>query len=345
MALAVADAYEQKAKQLDKQTNRTNLGEMGQKLLAGEIRSLQKWAIKCRSRSTIDSMIALAQRDERFVISASELDRDPDLLGVENGVVHLPSGTLRPENKGDFILRRSPVPFDCSASTFSIERFVQEITALPGGIENGKLTFHPRPELSHYVQKLCGYCLTARTQEQVMFILCGKGANGKSVLVDLLKEVSGEYCEVIPPEVLLATKGVAGAEQANPSTRKLAGARCAITSESNEGASLDVAVVKRHTGDARMTARALYQNPTTFDITHKLVLLTNHPPRVEKMDDAVRGRLQVVPFDMRWNRPGTVAYDPTLPDANKSLLAEFNRDLRGVLKFFVDGAKAYYDEG
>lgn len=178
-----------------------------------------------------------------------------------------------------------------------------------------------------------------------MFMYCGKGSNGKSLLVDMQKFVMGDYAEVIQPEVLLSHKASQSAEQASPSTRKLAGARCAITSESKDGAQLDVAVVKRHTGDSMMTARGLFEQPITFKVTHKLVLLTNYPPRVDQMDEAIKGRLQIIPFDIRWNRPGTTNYDPTLPDADKDLLARLQADAEAFLLFLVEGAVLYFKEG
>jgi putative DNA primase/helicase len=178
-----------------------------------------------------------------------------------------------------------------------------------------------------------------------MFMPVGRGSNGKNVLIDALRDVAGDYCEVMPSEILLATKESKSAEQASPVTRKLAGARCAVTSENKEDAKLDVAVVKRHTGDSKMTARDVYEKSVTFDITHKLVLLTNHPPRVDQMDDAIKGRLHVIPFDMRWNRPGTTEYNPTIPDADKELPAKLKAEAEGVLRYFVEGAVLYFKEG
>jgi phage/plasmid-associated DNA primase len=63
------------------------------------------------------------------------------------------------------------------------------------------------------------------------------------------------------------------------------------------------------------------------------------------MDDAIKGRLHVVPFDMCWNRPGTTEYDRTLPDADKDLLAKLKLEAEGVLLFFIQGAALYFKEG
>jgi putative DNA primase/helicase len=343
--LRVAATYARKAARLQKEIDDPSTSDQQRKALRDAVKSLHKWVAQCRNRTRIDAMIALAKKDPRFVISAGELDRDPYLFGVANGVVCLRTGTLRPDSKADYILRRSGVNFNPSASTANFKKFIDDVTSGPDGLENGKVKPKARPLLASHLQKVGGYCLTGLTREQVMFMPTGKGANGKNVWVDVLKEVMGDYCEVIQPEILLATKAASSAEQASPSTRKLAGARCAITSENKEGAQLDVAVVKRHTGDSKMTARGLYERPITFDITHKLILLTNHPPRVDHIDDAIKGRLQVIPFDMRWNRPGSTDFDPILPDADKDLLAKLKSDAEGVLLYLVQGAVLYFREG
>jgi len=344
-SLGVAKSYMLKAKRIQTLIDDPATSDEQRKALKDALKSMQKWIAQCRDRKRLDAMVALAQKDPRFVIYASELDRDPCLLGVANGVVCLRTGSLRPDSRSEYILRRSPIDFNPAASTLNFAHFIAEVTCCPDGFEDGKVKPKARPTLARHLQKVGGYCLTGEVKEQVLFMLCGTGANGKSLFVDLLREVLGDYGEVIQPEILLSAKGSASAEQASPSTRKLAGARCAITSESKEGAKLDVAVVKRHTGDSKLTARGLYERPITFDITHKLVLLTNHPPRVDHMDDAIKGRVQVIPFDMRWNRPSTTEYDTTLPDADKDLFAKLKADSEGVLLYLIQGAVLYFQEG
>lgn len=174
-----------------------------------------------------------------------------------------------------------------------------------------------------------------------MFIARGVGSNGKNVLLDMIKCVLGDYGETIAPEVLMAAKFDNGADQASPSTRKLAGARVAFSSESKEGQRLDVAVVKRQTGGGFITARGLHENPFTFKITHKLWLMTNPIPQLDHMDEATKGRLHLIPFDMKWNRPGEVKPDPTLPDAQKDLMEVLMQETEGILLWLVTGAADY----
>ena len=37
--------------------------------------------------------------------------------------------------------------------------------------------------------------------------------------------------------------------------------------------------------------------------SNPLNLMTNHNPKLDHMDDAIKGRLHKIPFDMQWNRP------------------------------------------
>ena len=304
-----------------------------------------KWAAQCRNKNRLDAMLMIAQRDSRFLIEANQLDSDPWLLGVGNGVVDLRTGVLRPDSKTDLVLKRCVAEYDPHARAPRWNQFIEEITAAPGAVLNGKVTGVSRLHLAEYLQKALGYCLTGRVNEHIMFIAIGRGANGKNVLLDTFKSIAGDYCETIAPEVLMATRLDGNAEQASPSTRKLAGARCAISSESKDGQRLDIAVVKRHTGGGTMTARALHENPMTFEITHKLWLMTNHSPRVDHMDEATKGRLHLIPFDMKWNRPGETRPDPTLPNADKHLMDTLAAEKAGILLWLVAGAVKYHMNG
>jgi putative DNA primase/helicase len=155
----------------------------------------------------------------------------------------------------------------------------------------------------------------------------------------------GDYCDTIAAEALMTSKHSNGAEQANPQLRKLHGVRLAVANESKAGHTLDTGVVKLHSGGGYVTARALHENPVQFTLTHKLMLMTNHRPNIADMDEAMRGRLHLIPFDMRWNRPGHTERNPALPDGDKGLAAQLKAEAPGVLAWLVAGAVAYLRDG
>jgi putative DNA primase/helicase len=178
-----------------------------------------------------------------------------------------------------------------------------------------------------------------------MLIAVGAGSNGKNVLLDIVQEVMGDYCRTIPPEALMATRHDADSERPSPTVASLAGARLAISSESRDGQRLDVALVKRHTGGGYMTARMMRENTFRFEITHKLILMTNHKPSLDHLDDALRGRLHLVPFDRTWNRPGHTDRNESLPDGDPKLMDKLRAEAPGVLAWLIEGAVSYALEG
>jgi len=340
-ALQVGEHYVKEADKLRKQAEAEGLDEIERKHLLKAANNMHGWAQTCRNRQRLDNMLGLAKVDARFALSAAELDQDPWLFGVANGVVDLRVGSLREVGRDDYVTRRSPVAFNPDAKCPRWLQFIAEITGKPApdrGIEK-------RPDLAAYLHKMLGYAMTGSVREQKMFIAVGDGSNGKSVLIDVLAWIMGSYCQDIPPAALMATKYESGAESATPYASTLAGARVATSSEAKAGQRLDAALIKRNTGDSRMTARPVYGSPITFDITHKLILLTNHKPAMDHLDGAVKGRMHMVPFEMRWNRPGDSERDPNRPDGDKSLMATLKAESEGILAWLVAGAVAYHRDG
>jgi len=309
------------------------------------IKSLEAWMKHCRNKRNIDAMLNLAKADSRFTISIRDLDTDPWLFGVENGVVDLRTGTLRQAGRDDYVTKRAPVRFDPQARAPRFLQFIEEITGRPAPTPQNVCHYQARPALADYLQRVLGYCMTGSTVEHKIFLAIGAGANGKNVLLDLLQGLMGDYCQQIAPEALMASKRDDDPERPTPGLRRLAGARMAVASESKDGHRLDVALIKRHTGGGYMLARGMKENTMQFEITYKLWLMTNHTPALDNLDDAMRGRLHMIPFDMRWNRPGHPDRDPRLPDGDKDLAEKLREEAEGELAWLVAGAVMYHREG
>lgn len=337
--LTVADEFRNKAS-----VQRERLSQVSDpaaaRAIKKEIEALDAWSAACRSRRVITNVLALATADSRFVISVSRLNANPWLLGVANGVVDLRDGALRENAREDFVTMRCPVAYEPGTAAPRWQRFITEVTSKR---ELGVVA--ERPELARYLQRFLGYCATGSTQEHKLFLTVGEGANGKNVLFDTMQFVLEPYCQTVPPEVLTTSSSQHDAERASPLLAGLAGARLAVCSESRDGQQLDVSLIKRHTGGGYMKARYLREDPFQFEITHKLAIMTNHRPHLDCIDQAVRGRLHLVPFDMRWNRPGHPARDPDLPDGDKALPQKLKKEAVGILAWLVEGAVAYCREG
>ena len=346
----VARYYFMEAEQLQKLSKTPGHGDKA--VVAQEC---VKFAAKCGSNRSLDAMITQARKIEGVPISVTQLDKKPYLLGVENGVVDLRTGELREsEAREDYVTKRCPVRYKPNAKAPRWESLIVEVTGSPIAAERdaeGQIIsdtvgrFTPRPALASYIHKALGLATTGETREQKFFFGIGEGSNGKGIIFDSAKSVLGPYTVTLPSEALMASKHGADAERPTALAAKLAGARFVVASESKEGQKLDVATIKAHTGDSEMTARKMRENPFTFTITHKAWLLTNARPSIDHIDAAMKGRLHLVPFDRRWNRPGEFQRDPALPDGDKGLMVQLTGEREGILAWLVRGAVRYYSEG
>lgn len=350
----VGEHYYREAKEQRKAADAPGTPQDDRKRLAKVADNTEAWGNQCRNHRKITDMQAQAKMDSRFTLSLEQLDRDPHLLGVQNGVVDLRTGRLLPDARDQHVTRRAAFNFDPSAPADRWVHFIGQITGKPLPVERdaeGNIRpesvgrHHPRPDYARYIQKALGYCMTGLTSEQKMFICFGDGGNGKNIMLDILKEILPDYVAIITPALLLESSKAISAQAPSEATASLAGNRFAIASEAREDAKLDVAMVKAHTGNKYLTARFLNKNSTTFTVTHKLWLMTNHKPRIDDMDPAIRGRLHLLPFDRRWNRPGDTERDPTCPDGDKRLEATLRTEAAGVLAWLVEGARMYFEEG
>lgn len=353
-ALKVAQHYHDKRLELVARADDEALDSGERKRILAAAASLQKWEAQCRNGPALREMQDKAKKFERVQAPFDSLNRDPHLVGVGNGVVDVRTGTRRPAGRDELVTKRCSVPFDPSAKAPRWCRFIDEITGTPlpvkrdssGQIDPASVgQFKKRPELAAYIQRALGYSLTGSVAEHKFFVPYGPGSNGKNVMLDTVQRIAGDYWVTMAPEALMAVRWECDAERPTPTAASLAGARAAISSESKDGQRLNVALVKRHTGGGYMTARQMRENTFRFEITHKLWLMTNHQPALDHLDDAIRGRLHLIPFDRQWNRPGHPDRDPALPDGDKDLLETLKSEAEGILAWLVAGAVAYNKEG
>ncbi|MFM0261863.1 DNA primase family protein [Paraburkholderia sediminicola] len=351
-ATRVAEHYAREAAKLEKESKNPALDDKEAKQILKAAQGLRAWETQCRNRSRREAMLAEAQTLTE--LPAEKLDTDPYLFGVANGVIDLRTGALRPAARDEFVTKRSPVRFVPTARRPRFEKLVDEITGEPippaynddGAVDPATVgRYRKRPALAAYLKRLLGYLMTGFTVEQKMFLFVGAGSNGKSLLLDLVQWLLADYAATVPAEFLMMTKNRAGVDAANPILAGLFGARLALSVEAENGHRFDEGRIKNLTGSDTIKARFLHANPIEFSPTHKHVLLTNEKPAIDHLDAAIKGRLHLVPFDRRWNRPDEADRDPSLPDGEKGLAATLRGEAEGVLAWLVEGAVEYLKVG
>lgn len=120
------------------------------------------------------------------------------------------------------------------------------------------------------------------------------GGNGKSVLLELFSHAFGDYYGTFP--VTLFTGKRAQSNAATPEVAGSKGKRLMQVDEPEEGANINVGLMKNYTGGDKITARGLFKEPVEFKPQFKIVLLCNDLPTVPPYDGGVWRRLEVVEF-------------------------------------------------
>ena len=268
-------------------------------------------AVRSESRQRLDACLALARSEHPIADSGMTWDPDPYLLGVANGVVDLRTGMICSGHPDDRLTMQVPVQYHVKAECPRWQQFLHQVFQRDG-------------ELIGFVQRALGYSLTGSVREQVLFLCYGTGSNGKSVFLDMLRNVLGDYAMNIPFTVLEL--------QQRPSLTNdlasMAGRRLVTSSETNESTRLNEARIKALTGGDPITARFLYSESFTYEPVAKFWLAVNHLPRVRDDSYGFWRRVRVLPFNEQF----------TGDDADKGLPFKLLEELPGILNWGVQGA-------
>lgn len=279
--------------------------------------ALGKWAIATESLNRRKAMIESVA--PYVALRPDALDAHPMLLNCRNGTLDLETITFREPCREDLLTKQAGVEYAPGA-------------VCPLWLAHLDLVFAGDREVINGFQQMAGYSLIDGNPEQVMFILFGRGKNGKSVTMRVLSEVLGDYAVNIAPESLM----IKGNDVIRSDLARLKGARMATSSEGNEGALLAENVVKSLTGNEdKLTVARKYENEFEFIPTAKIWLATNHEPRIKGTDDGIWRRIWLIPFEVQIPEGQR---DPQITD---KLLAERT----GILNWMLDGLRKYQEQG
>ena len=222
--------------------------------------------------------LSLTETDYRVTVDIDALDARPWELNTPGGIINLRTGELRPPDPKALHTRSTIVAPDPDADQTPWTEFL--LTTFQGDLE-----------VIGFIQRLMGYACVGAVREAILPVFYGQGANGKTVLLETVQAVLGDYATVAPQKFLVQGPGQHATEIA-----ALAGARLVIASETNEGERFDEAKVKILTGGDRIKARFMRQDEFTFTPSHLLVMMTNHRPEVGSGGTSFWRRVREVPF-------------------------------------------------
>ncbi|MFQ5509614.1 MAG: phage/plasmid primase, P4 family [Leptospirillia bacterium] len=268
------------------------------------------------TNGTASGVERLARNDRRHATTTDQWDADTWLLNTPGGTVDLRTGELRSHSRTDYITKITTATPQGSCPTWL--RFLEEVT---GGDK----------ALIAYLARVIGYALTGSTREHALFFFYGTGANGKSVLLNVVMIILGDYATNAPMETFMETRS----DRHPTDMAGLMGARLVTSIETEQGKRWAESKLKALTGGDPISARFMRQDFFEFTPQFKLLVAGNHRPAIRNIDEAMRRRLHLVPF--------TVTIPPYKRDhgLQEKLLAE--RD--GILAWAVQGCLEWQQHG
>lgn len=278
---------------------------------------IKKHAVRSESLSRLKAMLELAQ--PQLAAHVEDLDNDDWLLNVQNGVIDLKTGQLLPHSKDRLITKLAPITYDKNADCPIFKKFMHDV-------------FIDNPEIVDFMQKYWGYSLTGDTSEQVMAFAYGAmGSNGKSTAMELFMDMLGDYAETTASDTFALKRN----EGIPNDIARLRGARFVKISELKQNTRLNEALMKQTTGGDKITARFLRQEFFSFMPRFKLMILTNHKPRLTGDDPALWRRIILVPFLQHF----------TGKRKDKNLPQKLRQEFSGILNWCIEGCIRWQKEG
>jgi putative DNA primase/helicase len=227
------------------------------------------------------------------------------LLNLKNGVLNLETGEFSEHLPEIFSTVQSDVAFDPKAQWPLWKKFLEVVL--------------PEEDKQFLLSEIFGYCLTTSIAYHKAFFLLGEGANGKSVVLQLLEALAGvENCSALMLSDLKERFRLA----------ELDGKLINIVSEVEAKSLVDDAKFKSIVAGDPQVGERKNQDPFKFRPFAKWIVACNSLPATRDRSYGYERRIVILPFEK------TVPKEKRNPNLAKELIAS---ELSGILNWAIGG--------
>lgn len=254
--------------------------------------------------------VANVLKDEAYDTGIKFDEPQANRVNVSNGALELEGSTwtLREHRREDYLTSQLPVAYDPDATCPRFDQFLQEIFSGDKDAADKALL----------IREMFGYSLLPTCRYERFFLLVGQGANGKSVLLNLIKALVGApSCSAVEPGRL------DNRFQRAHVHRKLVN----IVPELPKGAIIADASMKSFSSGDLVTAEHKGKDPFDFSPFATFITGTNCMPHSRDLSHGMERRAVILQF----NQSFTGRADRNLGD---KLLKELPGILASVLRAF-----------
>ena len=290
---------------------------------AEEKKDAVKWALASQSKKRMDWIVEAARGFSPVPAAPSDFDKDPDLFNALNGTLHTLTMEFREHRREDMLTQIADAEYDPEADAPTWAKFLMRI-------------FDKDVDLIRYVGTAAGYTLNGRSTEKCMFFLYGsKGNNGKTVFIESLSTVLGDYACTAATESFMAKDFSTGGGGPSSDIARLVARRLVTAPEAEQGKKLDTALIKKLTGGDKIIARFLHASEFEFFPQFTIWMTGNSKPAIYEIDDATWTRMHIIEFK--------VQIPPEEQD--KHLIDKLRAERSGILNWMIMGMKHYNSYG
>jgi putative DNA primase/helicase len=270
------------------------------------------------SAKTRAAVISLAGEDRRLAATVDQWDADPWLLCTPGGIIDLRDGSNRSHRTEDYITKTTSVAPDASCPTPFWTAFLNKVT-------------NHDEELQKFLARMSGYGLTGSVREHALFFFYGTGRNGKGVYMNTMIGIMADYHRSAPVETFTESHS----DKHPTDLAMLRGARLVTSTETEEGRRWAEAKIKMLTGGDKISARFMRQDFFEYVPQFKLTIAGNHKPGLRSVDEAIKSRVNIIPFSV------------TIPEAerDKELGSKLVAEYPGILAWMIEGCKEWQKIG
>lgn len=248
---------------------------------------------------------------ERLCFCPQELNQHKNCINLKNGIYDLKKYKLHPHSSNYLSTIQLPIRYYSKADCPIFKKFLNDI-------------FLGDIELINVMQEIIGYCLSVDMQAQCFFIFFGTGANGKSVLCNIIKEIVGnDNCSALPISDL--GKSFSRAD--------LLGKLLNISAENEADGNrpFNSQYIKSISGGDEIKAEFKGKDVFTFTPTCKLIFATNTLPKFNDKTTGFLRRVRIIPFNARFSiEEGT---------ADINLEKKLQKELSGIFNWAILGLR------
>ena len=280
------------------------------------IHTIAENALDDPTKTIIDSVLDLAKTE--IFVPNHQWDVNQTTINCLNGELSWTGSEwiLHPHSREHFRTTQIPVAYDVNATAPRTEQFLCEVT-------EGDPDSNQKRILAC---EAIGYTLLSSTKFEKFFLLIGSGANGKSVLMDVVAELVGfrNVCAVQPSQF-----------ENRFQRAHLHNKLMNCVTELAQGAEIQDAQLKAIVSGEITTAEHKHKPPFDFQPYATCWFGSNHMPHTRDFSDALFRRAVIIPFNRVFPES----------EQDKNLKDKLKTELPGILNFALEGIAGVFERG